>query len=260
VSAYDDNDPGAIDRLEDLLETYCESRLAPRGAILARIRANVMAEAAALDATNAAANRLRLVEPPRAPARWAFPPRFARTAFALGFAAALTLGTTAAVLAAPPGSPFYNARVYLETAFLPAEQDARLAGHEALLAERIAEAEAAAARGDAVGLAAALVAYQSEVDAATADAGDDAALLAHLEEMLAKHTATLTALAASLPEQSSIEKAIDASSKAITRLQEKAHPARPSHPPTGPGDGPGGNSEGGPSQNEDGQGESGGQQ
>ena len=243
MSAYDDNDLNAIDRLEDLLDAYCDARLAPRSAVLARIRANVIREAALASATTAATHRLRLVEPaPRR--RWSIAPRFGRVAFTFGFAAILTLGTSAAVLAAPPGSPFYNARVFLETALLPAQIDDRLAGHEKLLEERLAEAEVAARQGDTVALEAALVAFQSEVDAAAKDAGTNVTLLAHLEDVLSKHTATLTALAAQLPAQASIENAILASSKAIAALQEKVHPTHPTHPGTGPGSG-GGQSGGG---------------
>jgi hypothetical protein len=235
MSTYDDRDLGALDRLEDLLEAYAEARLMPRGPVLSRIRAHVLAEAAATSATATGTNRLRLVEKRTpAPSRWSFSSPFAQRAFALGFAAMLTVGTTAAVLAAPPGSTFYNARVYIETLALPAQADARLEGHERLLQERMAEAEEAIARGDAVGLAAALAAYQAEVDAATADVGDDAARLAHLEAMLAKHTQVLTDFAAGQPEQSSIDNAIEASSKAIEKIKAKGSPpAHPTHEPAG---------------------------
>ena len=137
------------------------------------------------------------------------------------------------MVAAPPGSPFYDARVYLETITLPARGDARLQGHERLLQERLAEAESAATRADGVGLAAALAAYQAEVDAATTDAGDDAALLAHLEEVLATHTDVLTELASRLPDQAAIEHAIDASSKAIDKIKNRVPPDHPSHPSGG---------------------------
>ena len=233
MSGYDDNDRFALDRLEDMLDAFAEARLMPRGPVLSRIRANVLAEAAAAAASAAAATRLQFAEPPRAP-RLAVSSPFTRRAFAFGFAAMLTIGTSAAVFAAPPGSPFYNARVYIETLALPAQVDARLEGHERLLQERIAEAEAAAARGDAHGVAAALTAYQAEVDAASADVGDDASRLAHLEDMLAKHTAVLTALAAELPEQSSIEHAIDASSKAIAKLKASGSHSHPTHAPGEP--------------------------
>jgi uncharacterized protein DUF5667 len=248
VSGYD-ADLASLDRLEDLLEAYCEKHLAPRAAVLARIRANVLAEASTTVAMTAAANRPRLVESRTTPVRWALPPRLARTAFGLGFAAALMVGTSAAVLAAPPGSPFYNARVFLETFVLPTQADARLARHEELIQERLDEAELAAARGDTAALAAALAAYQAEVDAATADIGTDPTQLAHLEAELAKHTAALTALAARLPEQSSIEHAIDASSKALTKLQAKEHPAHPSHAPQGGGGGGNGGPQNGQGEN-----------
>ncbi len=239
MSTYDDRNPAAIDRLEDMLDAYAEARLAPRTAVLARIRANVLAEASAVAAMGAAENRLRLVEPSRARPRPLFGSRLARGAFALGFAAMLTLGTSLAVLAAPPGSAFYNARLFIETVTLPAQAGARLEGHEKLLQERLDEAEAAATSGNSTALAAALAAYQAEVDAATADAGTNTDLLDHLQAMLAKHTAVLTALAATLPDESSIEHAIDASSKAITNIESRTHPDRPSHPPQGGGQGGG---------------------
>jgi len=247
VSAYDDNDLTSLNRLEDLLDAYCDARLMPRGAILSRIRTTVLAQAAASAASAAAANRLQALagSAPKAP-RWTISSPFARRALAFGFAACLTLGTSLAVLAAPPGSPFYNARVSLETFVLPSEVGDRVAGHERLLAERLGEAQAAAARSDPAALAAALAAYRTEVEAATADVGDDAALLAHLEEELAHHTAVLTALEAQLPDDAAIDKAIDASSKAITRLQARGESAHPTHPPQGgsPGNGPSGSGHG----------------
>jgi hypothetical protein len=236
VSAYDDNDLTALNRLEDLLDAYCDTRLMPRGAVLSRIRTTVLAEAAAAAATAAATRRLQALAAPARPARWTFSSPFVRRFAALGFAATLTLGTTAAVLASPPGSPFYNARVYLETALLPTGVDDRVAARERLLAERLAEAQDAAARNDPVGLAAALAAYRAEVDAATADVGDDANLLAHLEDELARHTVVLTTLEATLPDDAAIDKALDASSKAIDKLQAKGShtTTHPTHPPGGP--------------------------
>jgi len=236
VSAYDDNDRGALDRLEDLLEAYADARLMPRGQVLARVRATVLIEAAAASAA-AALTRPQFAVPN--PSRWAVSSPFQRRALAFGFAAMLTVGTSAAVFAAPPGSVFYNARVYIETLALPVQVDARAAGHERLLQERLSEAEAAAARGDIVGLTAALAAYRAEVDAASADVGHDAARLAHLEDMLAKHAAVLTELATELPDQSSIGHAIDASSNAIANLRAKGSHTRPTHAPGGPqGQGP----------------------
>ena len=253
MNSYDDNDLTALNRLEDLLDAYCDTRLMPRGAVLSRIRTVVLAEAtaAAPATTDAAVATTRTRSVPAPMFVGSFRPRFARAAFTLGFAAALTLGTAAAVLASPPGSLFYNARVYLETALLPTQQDPRFEGHERLLDERFAEAEAAANRNDPVALAAALAAYQAEVDASSADAGNELSRLAHLQEVLAKHSAALTVLAERLPEQTSIEHAIEASSKAITKLNAREHPAIPARPqrPTGTGSGGGSANQSGLGQN-----------
>jgi uncharacterized membrane protein YgcG len=210
----------ANDRVEELLEAYAEARLDATGPVLARIRANVMAQAAAMAATSRP-----LETPTLAPAAsrfaWLKVP-VARRAFSFGLAATLTLGTTAAVLAAPPGSPFYNARLVIETALLPTQLDARLAAYEEHLQERLREAEAAAAGGDPDAVAAALAAYEADVQAALVEVGNDADLLAHLEAMLAKHTAVLEALEARVPEQAAVDKAIVSSQKAIEKIKERA--------------------------------------
>lgn len=243
---YFDRNLAALDAIEDLLEAYSEARLQPAGPVLARMRRNVMAQAAA-----AAMERHPMASVAAAPSPWhllgfSFP-RFQVPvrAAALGFAAVLTLGTSAAVLAAPPGSPFYNARAVLAAMTLPNPDDARLAAHEQYLAERLGAAELAAARGDAGGLVAALAAYQAEVDAALADIGKDADRLAHLEAMLAKHVVILTSLEVTVPEQASVDNAIDTSQKAIVKIKEKGSksvgkPAdRPAKPDTGPDRAPG---------------------
>ncbi len=229
----------ANDQVEDLLEAYAEARLTPTGPVLARIRSNVLAEAAAA----AAARRLVAVDATPRPRFALFQGRVPRRAFALGMAATLTLGTTAAVIAAPPGSPFYNARLVIEAALLPTQIDARLAAYEQHLEARLKEAEAAAAAGDSAGLAAALAAYGADMAAVVAQVGDDnAAWLAHLEAVLAKHADVLEALAARLPEQASIDNAIENSQKTIEKIREKARHGNggpPSDTPDGPPDNPG---------------------
>lgn len=221
MTEYFDRDLAALDQIEDILEAYADARLSPSGPVLARMRAQVLSEVSLQQAIRASDERSAAFAAARR--RFAFPQvHVPRRAFALGMAAAMTLGTGAAVLAAPPGSPFYNARVAIEVAFLPAQLDARLASHQMHLDERLVEAEAAAARGDLVALAAALDAYRAEVDVAVADVGDDVDRLALLEAELAKHTAVLEALAAQVPEQAAIEHAIEASQKATTNLKDKA--------------------------------------
>lgn len=229
---YNDRNRAALDQLEDLLDAYADARLMPTAPVLARIRANVLAEAAARAAANHAMAEVATESPVHIESR-----RFlwTRRVAALGMAATMALGVTGAVMAAPPGSALYNARISIGNLALPSQPDWRLATRENHLEDRLDEAQSAATRGDAVGLAAALAAYEAEVSAALAELSADPVLLAHLEAMLAKHTTTLTDLEAQLPEQASIDKAIEASSKAIEKVKEKSRgqggpPADPGNP------------------------------
>jgi hypothetical protein len=236
--SYDDHDRAALDQLEDLLDAYADARLMPTGPVLARMRTAVLAEAA-----SGAAERRRAELAPEPKRRFVVPGlHVPRRAFALGLAASLTLGTSAAVFAAPPGSPFYNARLMIETALLPTQPDARLAAREDHLDDRLREVEAAAASGDIVALEAALIAFQSEVDAAVATTDEDLARLAHLQAAIEKHVAKLRELAARLPTQvardHALEHAINTSQKAVDKLKDKAKSgtSRPT-PKPGRGDG-----------------------
>jgi cytochrome c556 len=233
----------ANDRLEELLEAYASTRLAPAGPVLSRIRATVVAEAKA----RAASQRLTFAPPAPAPriarfslARLSFA-RFpqARPALAIVFAVSLSLGIGTAVVAAPPGSAFYNARLSIEAAMMPSvgDLDARLAAYEEQFDRRLAEADAAIARGDEPALAAALAAYQQEVTNAVAEIGDAHDRLAQFEAVLAKRIATLQELSVRLPTDvaraNAVQHAIQASEKAVARLQAKrAHGInRPTTPP-----------------------------
>lgn len=230
MSAYQNPELRALDEVEDILEAYADGRLAPSGPLLARMRAAVMVEAAAYAAARDAERRRaelegRALAPRR---RFAFPSlstrSLARPAFALGFAGLLALGTGTAVTSAAPGSPFYGARVAIEQAFLPTEIDARLASLEQHLNERLAAAEAAAAAGDAPGLAAALAAYQDEIDQTLADVGNDYARLAHFQAVLEAHVAKLVALSLRLPTEvardNAGEHAIAASQTTVTKVRD----------------------------------------
>lgn len=219
---------GAAEQVEDLLEAYADARLSPRGAVLARMRRHVMAEAAGPAATGEA--RMRAAITASQPARQWSPLHLPRRVAAVGLAAALTFATGAAVLAAPPGSPFYDARVALELALLPPEPGDRAAAIERHLQARVAEAQAAADRGDIVALQASLDAYRAEVDAAVAQVGWSAEQLAHLEAELGRHTTVLEALAARLPEHAAIEHAIDASQTAAKKLHDRGRPVDAGQP------------------------------
>jgi hypothetical protein len=245
MSGHDNAELAALDQIEELLVAYADARLTPTTPVLARIRTTVMAQAAA----NAAMlDEQRRLDTDRVIGRrWVLPRLHAPSrVMAFGLAAAMTLGTTAAVLAAPPGSPLYGTRVAIENALLPNNADARLAAHEGRITQLLTDAQAAADRGDLVALDAVLTAYQDEVDAAVADLGDAPDRLAHLEDVLGKHVAVLEALEARLPSQAAIERAIEMSQKAVDRLKDKgSHPAVkptvPPHPSRAPGtDGGGG--------------------
>ena len=232
-----------LDEIEDLLQAYAEARLSPSRPLLTRMRANVLAQAAAMAALDAAEQSFEAMAEGRR-FRWSLPRiSVRRRAFTMVGVASLALATTAAVFAAPPGSPFYEARVAVEAALLPTDIDARLAAHEQHIAERLAAAQLAAASGDANALSAALAAYQAEVDAAVADVGVDTDRLAHLEAMLAKHVAVLTALQASVPQEAAIDHALQSSQKAIEKIKEKGknngNGGRPDNAPSGPNDAPG---------------------
>ncbi len=229
-----------LDEIEDMLQAYAEARLSPSGPVLSRMRTAVLAEAALAAATEAADRRA--IDPDDVkPSRWALP-RFVvpRRAFTMVGVAGLALVSTTAVLAAPPGSPFYEARVAIEAAFLPTDIDARLAAHEARIAERLVAAQAAAASGNPDALEAALAAYAAEVDAAVADLGSNKDLLAHLEEVLGKHVIVLTALEAKVPEQASVDRAIERSQKAVEKIKEKKGGPSNGGPNSGPNGGPDG--------------------
>lgn len=235
MSSYQHPDLVALDEVEDLLEAYAEARLSPSRPLLARMRRTVLAEAAV------AASAQSSNEPERARRRraafsllFASMPRLRVPALGVASLTAAIMGMTmgAAVLAAPPGSPFYPTRVALEQAFLPsvADLDDRIASRERHLEERLAEAQAAGARGDIVALAAALAAYDAEVADTLAEIGEDAEQLAHVEAMLAKHVAVLTALESRVPEQASIDKALENSQKALVKVKEKAKSAKSAKP------------------------------
>jgi len=233
---YDDRDRNALDRLEDMLDAYADARLTPSSPILRRMRAHVLAQAVAVEASQAAsvpdAGSHGLFDRIRVP-RLTLP----RRALAIGMAATLTVGATAAVAGAVPGTPFYEAKVAIQDLFLPTHDGDRLVAHEQHLADRIGEAEAAAARRDTVALEAALAAYRGEVEAALADVGADPGLLTQLQAVLNLHVTALEQLSLVLQSDDAdgavIAQAIHASQDAVEKIKDKTDHAnnRPSVPP-----------------------------
>lgn len=211
-----DEHPGT-DELAQRLEAYASARLSPSRAASARIRVAVIEEA-----------RMRALETSigSAPHRHRAVPR---RLTALLLAAGLTLGTAVAVAAgSSPGGPLYEARIWLESAILPAEADARAVERVRQIEERLLDAERAAASGDPLALAAAIRAYRDAVTEAVAEVGTDAARLARLEEALGHHVAVLEALSAKVPDAADdgIDRAIESSRKAVDKLgQTKPKPS-----------------------------------
>jgi ribonuclease BN (tRNA processing enzyme) len=157
---------------------------------------------------------------------------------ALLLAAGLTLAGAAAVAAGSgPGGPFYGAVVWLQTATLPSDTDARALERVRQIEERLLDAERAAASGDANAVAAALQAYREAVAEALAEVGTDSIHLARLEAALGHHVVVLEALSGHVPDAATngIERAIEASQKAVDKLEAskpKPHATEPAAVPT----------------------------
>ena len=128
-----DEHPGT-DELAQRLEAYASARLSPSPEASARIRVAVIEEA-----------RMRALETSigSAPHRHRSGPR---RLTALLLAAGLVLGSAVAVAAGSgPGGPLYEARIWLESAVLPANADARALERVRHIEERLLDAERAAA-------------------------------------------------------------------------------------------------------------------
>ena len=204
-----DDHPGA-EELAQRLEAYASVRLSPRRKASARIRSALIEEARmrALEASiGGPHHRHRARE---------------RRIMALLVAAAITLGSTVGVLAASaPGSPFYEARVWLETATLPVEADARALERIRQIEQRLVDSERAVAAADESAVAAATQAYREAVTAAAAEAGTDEDRITRLEATLGHHVEVLETLADRLPDAAAngIQRAIEASQKAFDKLE-----------------------------------------
>ncbi len=210
-----DEDPGK-DELTLRLKAYASARLEPRPAGTARIRTALIEEA-----------RMRALEKTigSRPHRHAAGPR---RLVALLLAAGLTLATAVAVSAASaPGGPLYGARIWLESATLPADADARALERVRQIEERLLDTERAADSGDAGALAAAIQAYRQAVADAVGEVGSDGDRLARLEAVLAHHVDVLQGLADKVPAaaENGIDRALEASQKAVDKIE---------HTPKGP--------------------------
>jgi hypothetical protein len=217
-----DEHPGT-DELGQRLEAYASARLAPRPGVAARIRASVIEEA-----------RMRSLEASLARPRGIFQTR--RRLASVLLAAALTLAGAATVAAASSaGGPLYGARVWIESALLPANTDARALERIHQIDERILEVERAAQSGDSTGVAAAISAYREAVAAALDEVGADADRLAHLKAALGLHVTVLETLTDVAPSQAidGINGAIDSSQKAVDKIEKTPPDTKPQPGSTG---------------------------
>jgi hypothetical protein len=176
--------------------------------------------------------------------RTAWPTRIGGSAWRRPMTALLAAGLTVAlavgsVSAAHAGGPLYGARIWVETLTLPSSLSDRATAQLQRLQERLAEAAAAEAFGDTNAAEAALAAYDSIVNEATAGTDDDPTANATLDVGVRRNIEVLTTLAGRVPLQArdAIERAIERSSSAINGLSGK--PGVDGNPTGKPGTTPG---------------------
>ena len=219
--SMDPIDPGAYEVIRRL-EAYADLRLSPSAAAATRMRANIV-EAAfrrgpeatwAAGATQPVARSAGLARPRTRRNDWQRP---------LGavFAGCLTLGLLAgAAIAGRPGGLLYEARLWTETANLPADKVARTDAEVARLDTRMSEAQQAATAGDDSATQAALAAYATIlVEAANTAIGDPTATAA-IQASVTRHVEALTAMAETVPARTraAVQQALSSSSTVLHDL------------------------------------------
>lgn len=229
--------------IERRLEAFARARLSPDREVVARTRARIMREARLqFEASRIAAHM--------APAVVVVPHRSIARRLAMPIlAASVWLGiAVGSISAATAGGPLYPARMWIENAALPSDGTSRATAEISRLNDRLGEAVAGAARGDAAAVEAALDAYRQIADDAIAATRGDTTLEALVAAALDNHRAVLAAVATALEDkgndtaaaalEASIERAIDHNQAVVDRVHT-----------TGTGDG--GGSSGGPATNPD---------
>jgi hypothetical protein len=202
------------------LEAYADARLRPDPVAMMRVRSAVVAEAR----------------------RQAGPiPLRRRPAFRLGLtllaAAALLVAISGSAFAAgQPGGPLYGARLWVESANLPADPSARAEAQIARLDARLQELRTALRGQDEGGAAAALDAYRSILDEALASVPTAGTLEQRLEAAISKHLAVLEALLATAPPQAlaGLRNAIARSDNGLQQLERRATDGDQGGQPTTP--------------------------
>src|SRR5687768_10228670 len=261
------------EQLRRRLLAYADLRLSPDLTTSSRLRARVMAVAhrhASLARADAALTLLPRLDgvsgahPSDAlgvaarAARHRSGARHGRRHRAMGVVLAASLAVVMVAggvsAAARPGGPLYEARLWAETLALPSDPSARAHAELVRLRERLREIGEASRSGDTWGVMAALAAYESIVEEASASAirSDDDVAAAVLEAGVGRIVEVLRALAAKVPATAgiAITRAVDAaiarSADAVERIHasrpdggsgnraggEPAHPPRPTKAPT----------------------------
>ena len=234
--------------IERRLESYARARLSPDPQAVARARARVLREARLqfeasriavhMAPTMAHVNRRSMVR---------------RLVMPLLAASVWLVIAVGSISAAQAGGPLYPTRMWVENATLPSAGPSRASAELDRLDARLAEAIAAAARGDATGVQAALNAYRQIADETMLAATGDQALEARVGAALDQHRAVLTAVAARLEGkgndradaavEASIQRAIDHNQAVVDTLDANGTggaPAVGGGPATDPGDSSGG--------------------
>ena len=234
------------------LEAYAELRLSPDLAASARLRARVLAVAHRRAALSRADSGLTILSRPEPTAvgvpfsaqaraqaqarRGARPrrrlPRVGAVVLVASFALSLAAG---GVVAARPGGPLYETRLWTETLQLPTDPSARAVAELDRLKARLLEIGEASRAGDSEGAMAALQAYLAIVDEASRSAietGDEVAAAA-LQIGVGHNVEVLQALLGKVPTQadSAISNALDAAITRSTDAVERIGASRPAGAP-----------------------------
>ena len=200
--------------LERRFDAFARLRLSPDARAIARIRARVMREARLQhEASRIAAYVAPAVEARRRSV-------FRRAVMPLLAAAAWTVIAVGTIVAAQPGGGLYPARLWVERATLPTTASARVDADLANLDDRMSEALAAASAGDRGALSAALEAYGTSAEDATATSAGDLGLGARVEAALGRHQIVLSALVAGLTARGN-DTAVDAIERNIQRAIDR---------------------------------------
>lgn len=164
--------------------------------------------------------------------------RLAGAVLAASMGAAMAIG---GVYAARPGGPLYDARLWAEALTLPGDPSARAVAELDRLRERLREIGEASRAGDTAGAMAALAAYESIVEEASASAilAHDDVAAAVLETGVGRNVEVLRALAAKVPDTAAaaITRAVDAAIARSADAVERIEASQPSGDGDGDGDG-----------------------